>query len=1550
MLLLREKICVPDDELRSLRDCVDEIDSDLSSEVVSEVVKSGLDMRELLTQLSSWGPYVTLLAKHRGDWVSMMSATALFLQTKGAQVTVTQVKTYFQYIFDSVVGEYHQNTLVEMFTVAVQLLSEGVFGAEASIMQQTPLWGAAMKVAHWLILGPIHILVGTGGGVMCAAEFYSSVFPEGMSPVGVVKSFVLLLRAVWNYGLPVLTGQMTLSEAMSSNLGYSWLVECQEAIVHSSDYEWLEQKGYLSVTTKALTVEFEQYISSLRTRGKLFAASYSSSSPQLFAKCVDMDKQLAMLAARVRALRTGVENKVQPVCIVLLSVPGCQKSTFQMLLLKMVWEALYPGEPYDNSMVAPVNPAAARLDNVNGQTRIIVIDDAAQYNLEYVQNPIVVNPMNFVNTVPTMLDQAEISRKGTEMMNHKAVLINSNSRSMQILKINTCPAAAFRRIWRTLVIAPKAGEAVGAHNAGRLLTVQELNSMYWFSVERYECSGQTVKVINEFSGREVVTMSRDAASEQVTIQGDEAKSFSECVAHLKARLTEYLNVQNSVVTQKEEILSLSLCSTCGNVTPLCMCPNPNVALVRVQAGHTGSYTEAEMEDAFSVMMAKIKTEFLPFVSQGGIPTAPSIWAAPFVFIVFVICVFIQILVNWVMYGVQSTKYLFQRVDAAVETVSEAADSAKALVAAAHGDYAALRAKIRAAVFARLPPGVRYTIAALFLGSIAFGVKRMYDRATREQGLEAYRALGAVPPLKVDAWPKGVHTPYVVPPPAVNGAMRSEIPRNKTNSVLVKARENLVRLHLMLDKDRSKTMYGLAIGPGRVITCKHLFSGQTGVVTLEIEDRKKGGLSNSRLVMIEVEKDVFPIGERDYVLVAVGTSYYPEIPTSVFPDKVSRDFQVAGEAYRFDPDTKGDVLGVSHLTYRERANAQGVVSPGYEYTALQPYGDGTCGTLVYTSMLGAPYIVGLHSIGTNHTSYGWAEGLVREEVDLAMKQMLDSDCFQCGLHWHGKLNGRERPDCEDPPSRTIFQHVEGFGSYLGFYPKLYTSDRSSTFERTPLHGKVVAETGMKLDVPKLKAHVNEAGEFVDPLLRAARLNSAPQGMLDPVLLEKCFDDLLDDIESIPGFDWNQAGFMSLSQAINGEPGAVNSMNMSSAAGAWIGRKKKDHLSGPIGAKELDTVMQEELNAIFECWDRNEMAGLVYSMKVKDEPRKQGKQPRVFSAGSFAETIIARMLFGGIFEYIKKFIGKTEFAVGINCCDEKSWARELKRFGGLDAVVRALDATDFDLANIIAPYVYHFVGKRFRSRTKFHRWWHYQKCFAREQFFCFRNYRGEVVGQRGNQSSGRSLTSEVNSFCTSVYERIYYYSARRIAFDYDSWDDVFTPEFKFNLWILLICYGDDFVMRLLQSMPWYTMEVRNEIAKVIGMTYSMPDKESALRELTMREVDFLKRGFAIQSDLVVAPLEMTSILKSMAFYHPGALTRRQLMAEGAKNAHAQLYMHGRDVFEQKSSLIRSWLEELRDNPHYGNVVDDVFPLEQHKLTYDLLLDQHRAGTYNELSSGV
>lgn len=1549
-----------------MRELVEGVDPDLSTEVLTEVVRGPKDMTELLSQLASWGPYVTLLAKHRGDWVSMASATALFLQTKGAQITLLQVRQYFQYIVDTVTGVHAQNTLVDLFTMAVQLLSEGVFGADATLVQQTPLWAAAMRVSHWLILGPIHLLLGASGGVARATEFYNSVFPEGSSPVGVVRSFSMLLRAVWDYGLPILTGQTSLAEALATNQGFSWLVECNDAIVHSSDYAWLEEKGYLSVVTKSLTVEYEQHISHLRSRGKIFAGAYQVSSPAMFSKCVEMDKQLASLAARVRALRTGVENKIQPVCLVLLSVPGCQKSTFQMLLLKMVWEAIYPDEPYDNSMVAPVNPAAARLDNVNGQTRVVVIDDAAQYNLDYVQNPIVVNPMNFVNTVPTMLDQAEISRKGTEMMNHRAVLINSNSRSMQILKINTCPAAAFRRIWRTLVIAPKAGERVGKHNAGSLLTIKELSSMYDFSVERFECSGSTVKVVNDFSGREVVTMTREATSEEVTINADEARTFAQCVAHLKQHLTEYLRVQNDVVHQKEEILSMSLCKTCGNVEPLCTCPGLTpVVTAAGDVEHT-----REIDDAGVLIEAQVgfgPRGALEFVADFAQQTGLNLWQlVNEMFVtgiggmlppVWVMAIFLAFYNAWLfvkkllLLGVESFRFTSQKLDSAATSVAEAADAARALVDAAKGDYDRLKQKLRTAVLSRVPPGVRYTIAALFLGSIAFGVKRMYDRATKEQGLEAYRALGTVPGLKVEAWPKGVHIPYVVPPPTVNNAMRSEIPANKVRSILTKVRQNLVRLHLFYSDKQAKSMYGLALGPGRILTCRHLFQGRSGVVTLEIGDRSKGGMSNSRSVMLTVEKDVFPVGDRDYVIVAVGTSYFSEIPLTVFPEDVSTDYQVAGVAWRFDVDTLEEVTGETHLKYSVRKNAHGAASSGYEYTALAPYGDGACGTLVMTEALGAPYVVGLHSLGTNTTSFGWAEGLRRQEVEDAMKAMFNSDdCATCGAVWQGVLNGRIREGCEDPPKRTIFQHVSGFGAYLGFYPELYVSDRSSTFERSPLYDKVVELTNTQLDVPKLKAHVSDDGEFVDPLLRAARLNSTQPGALDPELLERCFNDLFDDLEAIPGFDWNHAGFMSLEQAINGEPGAVNSMNFKSAAGAWVGRKKKDHLHGPIGAKELDEIMQVEINEMFSCWDRGELAAIVYNMKVKDEPRKRGKSPRVFSAGSFSETIVARMLFGGILEYIKKFIGKTEFAVGINCCDATAWKSVLERFGGLDQMVTALDASDFDLANMVAAWVYHFLGKRFRARTQPHPWWKYQKAFAREQFFIFRNYRGEIVGQRGNQSSGRSLTSEINSICTAILERMYYYTARRLYMDTDTWAEVFLPEFKFRLWVLLICYGDDFVKRHLQEMPWFTLEIRNAIAEILGMKYSMPDKESLLRELPMCEVDFLKRGFAIHNDLVCAPLDMTSIFKSFAFYHPGALTRRQLMAEAAKNAHAQLYMHGPEVFAEKSAIIKDWLEGLRTHPHYGDVVDDVFPLEQHKLTYQLLLEQHRTGTYNELSSGA
>lgn len=1479
-------------------------------------------IESMYSEMMTWGPYVVLLARSRKDPVNMAAATLLFLQSKGVSVPLCSVQAYFDAALVRVGLSPQAEGVVEVFTAAVQMLTSALVGPDtAELMAKTPLWSAAMRVAHWLLLGPLHLMLGGLGGVKRATEFYDSVFPNGIGAVSILSSITALFAAVWEYGLPVLTGKVSLSEVMARNQAFAWLVSCQEAIVNCSDYTWLQERGYLSETTQALTLEFEQYVASLRTQGRLHAAAYANSNGTLFNQVVSMEKSLCALASRIRALRTGIENKVQPVCIVLLSVPGCQKSTYQMLILRMVWDALYPGCKFDNSMVASVNPAATRLDNVNGQTRILVIDDAAQYNLDYNKNPIVSNPMNFVNTVPTMLDQAEITRKGTEMMNHQAVLINTNTRTMQILKINTCPQAAFRRIWRTLVIAPKNKSKVGEHDSKRVLTLEELNARYNFSVEVYDCTQGEIVVMNVFSKRLVCTIRGDAAAEAVTIRDEEVRTFAQCVAYLKGELTSYLAIQREVVEQKGGILMEELCTVCGNVDSLCVCPDEGSDAIVPQGG----------PDTFMIASAAfaavgITTLFMRPVRNRLLATVESATSA--------------------------VTTLSAEATVMFKTVSELAKEASEALAKGRAELAAWRVELRKQAISCLTAVVRATVVLGVVGLMMYRVRQFFVRSISTQALEAFSAVGSVPPLNVHKWPKGVHTPYVLDPAAPN-SLKAKMPMNKVLSVIAKAERNLVILHVATSPTSAVRVYALGVGPGRVLTTYHTFKNMTGVRMTMVTDRPIGGLSNSRQLMLDIGRDVYRIGMKDYCLVSVGTSSY--FPVTCFPEKGGRDMEVRADVYRFDVSSLEDIRGETHLEWCRRPNGMGVESEGYNYTAVQPYGDGACGTLITTTVLGAPYVVALHSLGTETTSFGWCEAIYASEVEAAMKQMDDGPSPGSGLRYSGKINGDIREGVDHPHGKTIFTHVQGFGSYEGNFKSLRTTDQASVYERTPLYDGVVAATGMNLDIPKLQAHIENGDEYVDPMLRAAALNSSPPGDLDPELVDRCFDDYFDDLEAVEGFDWDDVGFLSLSQAINGEPGAVKSVNFASAAGPWIGKKKRDHLVGEPGSYELDDTMKEAIDRILRCWEKAEFAGVMYTMKPKDEPRKVGKPARIFSAGPFTETILTRMLFGGFYEYVKKFRGKTEHAVGINCCNSDAWKEVIEYFGGLDSMVEGQDAENFDICNRLAPFCKWQILKRWKKRIDlsrkdalFQKMFHFARCAAKEEFFFYRSYRGEVVLQGSNQPSGKSSTTEDNSMCTSVFERIYYYTGARMKDDLPSWELTFMA-YKFKKDIKLLDFGDDYLKG--NTSTWYTLELRRALAANFGMSYSMPDKESELRLVPLREAEFLKRGFGIRDGLAVAPLEMKSIMKSFAFYKKSSsLSRRQAMVESALNAHVQLYMHGREVYDEKSALIRQWLESLRGHKDYGNVVDDVFPVGAHGVDYDALYEKHRTGQYNEIATGV
>lgn len=1502
--------------------------------------------------LSTYGPYVVLLLRSRGDALSVASATVLFLQASGVNVPLAEAVEYVRAcpVTKSVTAHAGE---VSLFTAAIQLMSDVILGTErASVARASPIWSAAMKVAHWLFLGPLHFLLGTRD-VTTTSDWYSHVFPDGMSPVGLSASFAVLAKAFWSHGIAVLRGTSSLAEIFAQDEVLTWFQDSAEALANASNTEWLVEKGFIAGESQALTVEYEQYIGQLIRRGQSLVAVLHARAAPLVSKALDTDKALRSLQLRVRSLRLGVENKEQPVCILIYSVPNCKKSSFQLLLLRMVWDVLYPTEAFDPSAVAAVNVSAARLDNVTGQTRILTIDDAGMYFLEYQKNPLGTNPMAYVNSVPTMLDQAEISRKGTEMMNHKAVLINANTRTIQIPQLNVVPAAAFRRIWRVLVIAPKNKAEVIGGEPNRLLTPAELNEAYDFTVERYSCRDDGIFVVNDFTGRDVTRIGRGADSERIDIKPNERHSFAECVFHLKRGLAEYITLQRNVKLDKDTYLRQPMCRACGNLSAICVCdPPPADTPTGDDLGGGDEPTGAQSGFASLPLTwfasPPRETQSNPLATAAGVVAllgmVGSAWLGRKA---------VRAVSAYATLALETTERVVGTYTTlareATEAVHEVSTSATTTLDEVKAFFQELRRTAREKAVKAMGAAALVTVSITLCGIALFSVGRIYrSLVPQSSALELVQNIGAVPGVVTVDWPKGKHTPYVVPPPTSNHLM-GVVPRNKVLADEVLIQRALVRLMVVVaDGGQARTMYGLIVESGKVLTVWHPFADLNGEYAMFIVGARNGGLVQDRSLSVRVDKDVTRVPGKDYAVVAIGTNYAQSI-LRLFPTKLDDAASARGTAWRFDPNDRSPASLESHFSYLKRENACGIASSGFRYTAVAPYGPGTCGTVLYSQSSGQTWIYGLHSLGQDSGDYGWAEAITRSEVDNAINAVVANSGFHA-IGRHANLIGgfpHESLGLDHPHSKTIFTHVTGYGEYVGNVRAFRVSDTASQFTRTPLFSRIVGEKGMALDLPLTKAETLEDGTYYDPLLRAAVANSTPPGIFNQELLERCFDNYMVPLRALP---WENAGYLSLHQAVNGEMGDISSLNFSAAAGIMIGGKKRDHVTGEPGNYEVDDEVARHIDALLRAWREGKQANLIYRMSIKDEPRKPGKPARIFSASNFAETVVTRMHFGGFFEFLKKYRGETEHAVGINCTNSVEWSAVVEKLGGLDASCIALDASNFDVANQLAPYVLIMVARFLRDQYPNHPWSQTVVPLAREHLTYLRSYRGEVLAQTANQPSGTSFTAEINSVCTSVYERVYYYALARTMHDYPSWEDTFRAH-DFNKDMAMLNYGDDFVMSRRREVLWYSLEGRNKVATMLGMAYSMPDKESALRELPLREVDFLKRGFRKDGDLMCAPLDIVSIYKSLAFYRRSSLLLpRQAMAEAAKNAVAQLYMHGSDVFHREVEYLRQLLESLSNHPDYGNVVEDVFPLSQHKLTYEELYVAHSGGTYNEMSSGV
>jgi len=151
-------------------------------------------------------------------------------------------------------------------------------------------------------------------------------------------------------------------------------------------------------------------------------------------------------------------------------------------------------------------------------------------------------------------------------------------------------------------------------------------------------------------------------------------------------------------------------------------------------------------------------------------------------------------------------------------------------------------------------------------------------------------------------------------------------------------------------------------------------------------------------------------------------------------------------------------------------------------------------------------------------------------------------------------------------------------------------------------------------------------------------------------------------------------------------------------------------------------------------------------------------------------------------------------------------------------------------------------------------------------------------------------------------------------------------------VIITQGDDLVVSLDKGFDGLTTRDLAKTLKYFGISMTNSDKTdpftNPIGSRPVTELSFLKRGFAVIGDMIVSPLELKSIYKSIYFTKKGV--KKDDFLKTVEVALLELSMHGEKVFNEHAPKIESVVWEHHEaglaNTRWRDALMKVRSLEQ------------------------
>ncbi|AGZ83339.2 gp1 [Marine RNA virus SF-2] len=382
--------------------------------------------------------------------------------------------------------------------------------------------------------------------------------------------------------------------------------------------------------------------------------------------------------------------------------------------------------------------------------------------------------------------------------------------------------------------------------------------------------------------------------------------------------------------------------------------------------------------------------------------------------------------------------------------------------------------------------------------------------------------------------------------------------------------------------------------------------------------------------------------------------------------------------------------------------------------------------------------------------------------------------------------------------------------------------------------------------------------------------------------------------------------------------LDKMNFNSSIGEPFNKSKKWFLTPAPTEEQPDAKMfDEEIMQRAADIEANYRKGIracpVFSGQLKDEPRAQAKidagKVRVFTGAPGDWSFVVRKYLLSFVKVVQE--NKLLFEAAPGCVTQslewEKYREYLTKFG--DDQIVAGDYGKFD-----KKMTAEFILAAYDAITqilKFAGWTDTDLLvvfgIAEDTAYAYINCHGDLVMTYGANPSGHPLTVIINSIVNALYLRYCY-----IKLNPTKECDTFKEK------VTLLTYGDDNVMGVSKSIPWFNHTEMVRVLASIGVEYTMADKESVSRPyINISEVAFLKRTWRWDEDVgaYLCPLDEESIHKMLCVNIPSkTISEEAQMLEVMRSAVDEFFFYGRDRFEREVDFLKQVIATYRLTAEY------------------------------------